>query len=348
MDKHTARNKRQASEGEGSPTASLPPSCNTGVLPTIGWQLDWLSYTAPEGTHLADVLPKPLEWDAEQRGMHGYNVLRQHGYAKVLYWGAAAGMGTHVQLSSQAIAQLVAEGIAEGPSELLAYVVDRGFRVSRLDVAIDDRRGLVTRELIDEALVRGALVTRYRGNRPVGTRKIGSGEYDGWTFYLGAPTSDSQMRIYDKAAEQKRTAEGPWVRFELQFRDDKARSAAAIWRAEGSAGLAEVVAGYIRFVEPNPDDANKSRWRMASWWAALLGTIRTRRVGIPPVVPTLQSTKRWLETQVSPALAMVVEAASGDVGYLYALLEQGRGRLRAIHRSLIADALRGVQLAGAT
>ena len=110
---------------------------------------------------------------------------------------------------------------------LLKKASVEGYKVSRLDLAVDDREGVLD---IDQMYKLSAM--RYDkqghlsdncywwGKTKVNSRQQGS---DGCTMYFGSPTSDIRIRIYDKAAEQG--IDGHWVRVEVVLRKEKAQVA---------------------------------------------------------------------------------------------------------------------------
>lgn len=106
---------------------------------------------------------------------------------------------------------------------LISWANSEAYNVSRLDIAIDDREGLLDIEKIYHLSA-----PRYRnkelselcywwGASKVNSRQQGS---DGCTMYYGSPQSEIRIRIYDKAAEQR--IEDHWVRVETVLRNEKA------------------------------------------------------------------------------------------------------------------------------
>lgn len=325
----------------GAPSGDVaPPPTNRGVLNTLA--ADWLEFTAPDGATFAEVLAVfgPVEWTELQRGRCGYASARAFGHAEVWYAGKP-GMGIHVKLTGQALAELETAGIVNRRA-LVAWALGMGYSISRFDVAVDDRSGSITDELVGSALDAGQVVTRWRSTDVIRRRQIGAPEVDGWTHYIGSFKSDAFCRIYDKAAEQRCTADGPWVRVEFQFRDERARLLAAVYAHEAER-LPSVLAGYLRFVVPS-GDSNRTRWPVAPWWDAVMGSPSPEALGHAREVRSLDRSELWIERQVSPALSAVVAGRRGDSAFLDRLLARGKARwspeLLALVRS--AWAARGV------
>jgi len=97
---------------------------------------------------------------------------------------------------------------------LRAQLESTGGRLTRLDVAIDDLDGLFP---IETAISwrEGGKFDR-RGQRPKARLYDDFGSGDGKTLYVGSPTSEQQLRAYEKG-KQLGDRESPWMRYEAQF-----------------------------------------------------------------------------------------------------------------------------------
>ncbi|MCB5602114.1 replication initiation factor domain-containing protein, partial [Blautia hansenii] len=95
------------------------------------------------------------------------------------------------------------------------------------------------------------------------------------TVYIGAGKSGLSYRFYDKDKEvcskHNKTLDevGSWKRTEMQLRDDKAHVFAMTFKdrplelGELAFGL---LANNLRFVVPNRNESNKSRWKTCRFW----------------------------------------------------------------------------------
>lgn len=96
--------------------------------------------------------------------------------------------------------------------QLLASDADAN--VTRLDIACDDHAGhLDTDDILDKVQkneVNSRMTKRSTAISFDGTQRAGA------TAYIGAPSSDFRVRIYDKALEQG--VDGHWIRVELVMR----------------------------------------------------------------------------------------------------------------------------------
>jgi DNA relaxase NicK len=198
-------------------------------------------------------------------------------------------------------------------------------------------------ETIAEAVAAGELTSKWHGGK-IEQQFDGDGLRDSRTITFGAATSNSRLRIYDKQAEQRDKGndpgEAPWVRVELQLRDEQAE--ALIRQIVESAGAAEallgVIRGHLEFKERSVTDSNKRRWMPVAWWAAFLQHATKRRLGIGRPLRTLETVLRWTDRQVAPALALIVRAHGGSWRYLRRLVEGGDRRLKPRDLALLAPA----------
>jgi hypothetical protein len=183
--------------------------------------------------------------------------------------------------------------------------------------------------LMVEAIREGWYQSRWKLNREGSSLRshalIGRGE----TLRIGAPSSDCQLRVYDKAAE--RGIDGDWVRLEFQTRKEQAAGIAAAMLEAGDADafVRSIVLGYLEFKDEGRD-SNKSRWLPAGWWSDLWGSA-SYSLGLGGDLGSVDGTVAWLD-RIAPTLAMAVDFVGGD-GYLDDLVESGRQRYRgsAVH-----------------
>ena len=100
---------------------------------------------------------------------------------------------------------------------------DENAHISRLDIACDDRQGhldmssiirKVQENEVNSRMTKRSVVVAYDGTRQSGA-----------TAYIGAPSSDFRIRIYDKALEEG--VSGHWIRVEMVLREEHANSFAA-------------------------------------------------------------------------------------------------------------------------
>ncbi len=246
--------------------------------------IDWLSFTLPHEVPRFQDLPLAgylatyslaegvTNWRSD-KSRFGYSAAFSPRFCvgPVVYcWPRDGEQHTHVQWSGSA---LLSHGRA---LDLLREVVERGDRVTRLDLALDVRDGVV--HAVYDAFQRGEVSTAAR-------KSVLLRSDSGDTVYLGSRSSEKFVRVYDKAGQMG--VQGPWVRIELELKGDAAMGIARHIVQEGD----QAIPGTIRSVVDCPT---------LPWW-------RRAFEGVPSVwgAPKIARTPdrhAWLLKQVAPAI----------------------------------------------
>jgi phage replication initiation protein len=252
-------------------------------------------------------------------------------------------MGAHFSLSGGALDLLAGKSDAWGDVPCMVDQVhtDLQGHSTRVDLAFDDKVGLLDLDVIGQALHAGDYVSRWR-NPPAYVGKVGAGV----TWYLGSSRSDSQLVIYDKLQERKAQGHADqvegmthWVRVELRLRRERAQAAAEKLRERGSdvwSFFAGVLKGMVDFKERGESD-RKTRWDTVGWWDAFLGFAAKARLVVERKEKTLDDVRSWVLGQVAPSLA-VLERGMGfneAWSFLYLVAKEGHERLGPRHRLLL-------------
>lgn len=157
-----------------------------------------------------------------------------------------------------------------GWTDLFGIIRGGEGHMTRLDIAFDDRTGLLDMQQMkhdrDAANYRSLLsyTAEHRSHKE---------NIMGMSLYFGAKGSNTNIRIYDKDAEQGGLGTH-WIRVELQLRDAYADTVV-------KSGLSipcifsSVLKKYLVFLQPNPTDSNKCRWPVAPYWNTLLEGAQT-------------------------------------------------------------------------
>lgn len=340
------------------------PSSNTGALSTfqagegVPALFDWLSLTLAEddGTPGA-FLPGADDWEwVEQKGgVNGYRREKRCGSLRFFYEGGVPGMGVHLLLTGQGCREVEARMAAPAlPDERQScpkvgpplasdtpfdwqgwatYLVGRGVHCTRLDLALDDRRGILNLTTIAETIARGDLTRESIGD-PAYHGTITPGGMRLETIYLGNARSETRVCIYDKAVEQGE--EGHWLRVEVRWRRERAQGALALFACGGVAPLLGVLRRAVAFRE-RTNDTNKSRWPIAKWWRELLGAVNPISLSVAPRMRTLADTYLWLRDYIAPSLALMVKW-QGRGTPVWNLVRSGMRRLSPAQLALLAGA----------
>jgi len=320
--------------------------------------IDWLSVTLPatswtsgDPREILELLDLPKDdFEERDRGFYAYShSAKICGGAGMVAWGGKRQNGTlHVSFPGSALA-FFRDVLERKVTGLLDLLLNLGAKVTRLDLAFDDRPSVsdacpvLFYEKLMGCLCVGAVQSRMRNYRVVQDKvKIGEvfdAASQGWTIYIGSRCSNSFVRVYNKAAEQ--AVEGHWVRVELVVKGKKAPVFARAWQAQGFASgyAVGLLLGLLDFKEQLAD-SNKSRWPTAAFWVDFLGTFEKVTVAVTAKMRSAEQTRQWVFRQVAPALA-VLDLVWGDNIWLN-LVEDGASRFQPIHYAMVLAAGGGV------
>ena len=317
--------------------------------------VDWLTFSVKNATEPKEVIRQYLGMDPELFQDAGYSLL---GYDKVLRFGDICvcyeprengffkDMGICVSMSGngcrefETMSRLSFEGAQDKQGmESIAFPVlfqlltaDENAHISRLDIACDDRQGhldmssiirKVQENEVNSRMTRRSVVVAYDGAHQSGA-----------TAYIGAPSSDFRIRIYDKALEEG--VSGHWIRVEMVLRGDHANAFVAQLTVSDTVGklAAQVLNDKLAFIER--DDSNISRCTVTDWWAAFVSELESVKLVARKVIRhSVERISNWVEAQVGPSLAVLART----LGFAHILeIALGAGeRLSNRQRSLIAD-----------
>lgn len=205
--------------------------------------------------------------------------------------------------------------------------------VSRIDIACDDHSGALNMTDVIEKTQANDINSRM-SKRQVVTAYNGK-ERSGSTVYIGSPSSDFRIRIYDKALEQG-LLDQHWVRVELVLRGEHAKNFVdlVVNYAEIGKLAAEILNDKLAFIDR--DDSNISRCTVCFWWADFvqeLGSVHlvSRKV-VEHVVSRIDA---WIQHQIGPSLSIL--SSTLGVEHVYDVIRASASRLSAKQLALIED-----------
>lgn len=248
----------------------------------------------------------------------------------------------------------------------LATLVKRwSFSLTRIDIAADDYRRVVTPGVVADLVERGRRDPSQRyhhGFREFEYMKSSGKKGIGETAYLGKRGGRKLLRCYDAQIVH----DIPAIRWELQLREFKANHVVTEfidrfdeskyrdkdnirdnerWAKEMVEHLLNVVFSSVDFRVPRGKEKNMERLERVSWWAELCRSVTERvRVPLPKRTQSLKKSMDWLYRSVAPSLAVFCAALGPDRFYndfLQAIVSDGRRRLGDVQWSLIRSVKRG-------
>lgn len=175
-------------------------------------------------------------------------------------------------------------------STLHMRLVETNWKITRLDVALDERGGIWSvDDILDRFEMRVKASDRKKRYQRTSSRNGNSASF-------GARSSRSYVRLYDKAAEQGLAGES-WVRLEAEFKDTAAGWASRMVYKTGTRSLVKAI-----FEECS---LNKIAW-FRCWQQ---DTELIKQVDKPVYGRKETDTEKWLKTIV---LSSIVKLAQKD------------------------------------
>lgn len=306
--------------------------------------IDWLTFTV-KGLWWSDVIQDFLGMDPNlfqdlSISMNGYRNVKAFNNIYVCFQPREnkffRNMGVCVSMSGSGCrtfenySRIAGTGDNE-PAESKAFLSlfskidgDSDAKISRLDVACDDKEGYLDMRTIVECVNDNEIRSRLL-KRTVYTKKDGK-QNAGQTVYIGSPSSSFRIRIYDKALEQQ--TEGHWVRVEMVLRGRNANGFVSEMMDEEEKNVgklaAKVLNDKLSFIEL--DDGNISRCSVCPWWQKFVDELESvHLVAREAIQHNVDKIMEWLDKQVAPSLFIISKTLGFDS--LQILVESVSGRV---------------------
>lgn len=297
--------------------------------------LDWLQFTSKD-CNPYNVIIQLLRLDVKlfvelEKGKLGYKKQLMYDNITVLYEGKAD-MGTHVILSGKGCRAYERK---EPVLNLIKRLNQEEIKSTRIDIAIDDIKGdIIDLKKIKYDIKHANVVSKWKTSLEKVQRSMKDGSIIGDSMQVGSRSSETMLRFYNKSLEQKE--EGNWSRMELEVKGDKAFNLQKILTVDNVGSLVvRIINNYLRIVQPNKKDSNKSRWKVKPYWKNIINTTQKVSLSNGKEDVTLEKMEQWFAHQVAPTLATILMANGGDIDYLYKQINNGKKRLKAKHKHII-------------
>lgn len=226
--------------------------------------------------------------------------------------------------------------------EIVKWAIERKGKFTRIDLTKDDYSNLLDMQNIINKIKLGELVTRFRNfsiyeNQEYSTIESGKIGYGNGskTIYLGnLKKSNVIVRIYDKAAKEKK--EYHWIRVEYQLRHEVAdqycnsnilidmetgeikktnNSQKIITGSIEERDFPSIANYYLRFLDITTNKKgnilHKRHWRTSLFWEKFIGTKDRNSIGLPKYKAGLEDLREWATRSIS-GLNYLLEEAYGD------------------------------------
>lgn len=308
------------------------------------FNVDWLAFTVPCSTPAEAQEHVGGDWMELEKGFNGY----PRAWMSLSTSGGSGRIGTgmphrttdvHVSLSGDIVSAWEPEKV----QAVCQWVQDKKGHGTRVDLALDDRVGHATVAQVMEAADLGQAVMRwstYDAKRKCSHK--GKDDIQGEMITFGSRQSESYLRVYDKRREaigKGETVETPWVRWELEFKKDRANLCVDLlaylpideWK-RFTVGLLK---SYISFRDTTADAPAWERCRASElpWWKALTEDFKRCRFHVEKTERKLEEVLAWFSQAMGPTMAALYCAVGPD--FLMKVIESGSHRWKAHHYQLM-------------
>ncbi len=308
--------------------------------------LGWLRFTVPVSTPQEVMTLVGGDWIQDRKGFQGYSqgwLSRgtSGGLGRIGTGAARAPREVHVDLSQE----LISGWTYEHFQSVTAWVLAKDGHFGRIDVALDDRSGVIDVDHIYASVHAGNCVSHFRKSQLIAGLDLGSGEDTGKTICMGSRQSDTYLRIYDKAAEQRgkgKQVEGTWVRWEMEWKAERAQAVGLALSVLDHERFQKYIVGVFRtavdFRDCTRADDPKDRYHapLLAWWIVLTEGMSRAKLEISKAVKQIEDVKQWAQKSLSPMLGLLCAHPEAGERWLVNTIIDGVERWRAKHLALLA------------
>ena len=307
--------------------------------------VDWLRFTIP--SMAVQTVMEQLGGDFIQAssGFLGYTI----GYLQTAGNRGLIRIGTGKKGNPQEVHVDCSGGVVSGWSfdklqALARWVVNQRGKFGRIDNALDDRKGVVTVEQVEGAVRAGQAVKRSKKWRKVEESNDELDQITGYTLYLGSRQSNTLIRIYDKALEQRGKGvevEGPWVRWEMELKDTRAHACGLALAHLPEEKYRQFVVGVLRSSVDFRDTCREDEaWMrcaapVLSWWQELTEGFEKARLLVQKARKQIEDVKQWAAHSLGPMLAVLEAAPGAGREFLDVVIAAGKDRWKTRHYDLL-------------
>ena len=327
--------------------------------------IDWIAFTSTIITEVSEMISflgyKNDDFLPLPKGANGYKKMHRLESAPVtILSDGNEDMGIHVVISGTAVPDLLEHfkasiigGTPFGGDAVCLSDFDNSIMVeflqqvrrlgwlTRFDLAVDDLGAqYFTLDDVKGFLNRQEVVSKFRVYKDV-LESTFANEKTGHTIYFGSRQSEVMLRVYDKQLEQnQKAADGeelldPWVRWEIELKNDRANIAAdfLVQRKQLGEVIMEILNNYVRVIVP--DDSNRSRCSSHPLWEKFVNMVGKLRLYVETAQKTIEDKKRWLIRQCLPTIAGVIIADGGSFDIITRHFDDAVSRMSADMRHLV-------------
>jgi phage replication initiation protein len=203
--------------------------------------------------------------------------------------------------------------------------------------------------VIKAAAEAGHCITRADRVQVIHSFSLHKGTTLGDTIYFGSPQSQTLLRVYDKRlellAKKHPDSDAYWIRWELEFKQDRAQLCAKFLVNLNEGDWKESVVGllrsYVDFRDTTRDaeDEEQARASRLPWYEALTNGFTAARLTKTQAEPDEERAKQWIVRSVAPMLAAICALPKGQE-WMEGTIAEGADRWRDYHRTFVKNGIR--------
>lgn len=296
--------------------------------------IDYFCFTVPYDLDLEhDVVGTILDLDFSEFELEqganfcGYRKVYKKGNIRVCTDGVAlkntedvnTDMGHYVHMSGQGCREYEDILQVDRWTSLIGYIFGFNGKLTRIDLAIDDFTGYFSIDDVVDYCNNGLYSGLFRTGLKIEKTRLKDGLKIGKSYYMGSPSSDAQMYFYEKNWERVKDEQTVWAetlpfwnRTEMRLRKEKANDVAReIYdHPEYNFGyiVGKVFNKYCRFLKPNANDKNTSRWETADFWLDFIGHAEKIDLSTKKPDRNIDTVENYIEHQASRNMLLLALA----------------------------------------
>lgn len=224
--------------------------------------------------------------------------------------------------------------------EFFKVIYSFDFKVTRLDVALDDFNGVLNFAQMERKLKRHEFRSSKKTYNIMRNAET-SGKVKGATIYLGERKRHQDgylVRFYDKYAEYKQkgavlpvqvenviTGEGShtWQRYEMEIHGKACETFISKILGGYTVGLLYkgLMRNAVEFLKASRTNKNRSYWKVCGWWEKFLDGAEKCKLTTPERDLDIGRLLRWLRVAVVPSLHLLDEIGKEKNFDIYELIK---------------------------
>ncbi|EGO5016452.1 replication initiation factor domain-containing protein [Enterococcus faecalis] len=252
----------------------------------------------------------------EDRGFYGYVATYSFDAIKVMLSPDNDNKGTLIELSGRGCRSFESFLTAQARTwfDFFRTCKKASGHFTRLDVAINDRKGLLSIEGLLEKVMQGECVTRFKTCDFNGSRRFLTGESQGTTLYFGSKKGEVYFCFYQKNYEELRKKgipleESPIInRYELRFKNKRAEAIISDLLSRNDINLTvfETINHYLRFVDLE-GKRRRTTVAITKEWQTFIGDYQGQlRLVTEPNELFYEKSVEWWRKSIAPTTKMLV------------------------------------------